>query len=140
MSTVIAPALRKGRRAYAPAALDVPRTWTDVRDVARLLRIGARDHRAWGRAWHVPSDDPASVRQLTRIAAEQLGVPARVSSMPYAALWAYGPFNPFGKELRETQHQFRKPFVLDSEPRAADLRVRAAPAGRLGGQRHLGHR
>jgi nucleoside-diphosphate-sugar epimerase len=116
LSTVIAPALRKGRRAYVPAALDLPHTWTDVRDVARLLTVGARDERAWGRAWHVPSDDPATVRQLTTIAAEQLGVPAKVSSMPYAALWAYGVFNPFGKELRETQHQFRKPFVLDSTP------------------------
>jgi hypothetical protein len=56
------------------------------------------------------------VRQLPAIAAEHLGVPAKVSSMPYAALWAYGVFNPFGRELRETQHQFRKPFVLDSTP------------------------
>jgi nucleoside-diphosphate-sugar epimerase len=116
LSTIIAPALRKRRRAFVPANLDAPHTWTDVRDVARLLAVGARDERAWGRAWHVPSDDPATVRELTGMAAAELGVPAKVSSMPYAALWAYGLFNPFGKELRETQHQFRKPFVLDSGP------------------------
>ena len=29
-------------------------------------------------------------------------------------LWAAGLVNPMAKELRETQHQFRRPFVLDS--------------------------
>ena len=55
MSMLIAPALRRGRTAYVPAALDVPHTWTNVQDVAKLLVVGVGDERAWGRAWHVPS-------------------------------------------------------------------------------------
>lgn len=34
--------------------------------------------------------------------------------MPYAAVWMGGVFNPFVKELRETQYQFRAPYVMDS--------------------------
>jgi hypothetical protein len=41
-------------------------------------------------------------------------VKPRLSSMPYPVLWAAGLVNPMAKELRETQHQFRRPFVLDS--------------------------
>src|SRR6478736_5585155 len=114
LSYVVTPALRKGRRAFVPADLDVPHTWTCTEDVAALLVTGVYDERAWGRAWHVPSNDPLSIRALTAIAAEQLGVTPKLSSMPYAVLWAAGLVNPMAKELRETQHQFRRPFVLDS--------------------------
>jgi nucleoside-diphosphate-sugar epimerase len=114
LSVLVTPALRKGRRAFVPADLDAPHTWTCVEDVAALLVAGAQDERAWGRAWHVPSDEARTLRELAAIAASQLGVEAKLSPMPYAVLWAAGLVNPMAKELRETQHQFRRPFVLDS--------------------------
>ncbi|WP_375484042.1 NAD-dependent epimerase/dehydratase family protein [uncultured Jatrophihabitans sp.] len=114
LSTVVTPAWRKGRTAYVPAALDVPHTFTDVRDVATLLATGVGDERAWGRAWHVPSPAPLTMRELTTLAAQAMNVPNKVRSLPYAAVWAAGVFTPFVKELRETQHQFRRPYVLDS--------------------------
>ncbi|MGH8959873.1 MAG: NAD-dependent epimerase/dehydratase family protein [Jatrophihabitantaceae bacterium] len=126
LSMMIAPALRKGRTAYVPAALDVPHTWTNVRDVAKLLVVGAGDDRAWGRAWHVPSAPACSVRQLTAIAAAQLGVGPKVRAIPQGVLWSAGLFSPLLRELRETQHQFRKPFVLDSS--AAEREFGLVPA------------
>jgi nucleoside-diphosphate-sugar epimerase len=114
LSTVIAPAWRAGKRALVPAPLDVPHTFTDVRDVATLLAVGALDERAWGKAWHVPSPDPTTIGRLGDLAAAELGVEPKLVSLPYAAVWAAGLFDKFVRELRETQHQFRKPFVLDS--------------------------
>jgi nucleoside-diphosphate-sugar epimerase len=114
LSYVVTPALRRGRRAFVPADLDAPHTWTCTDDVAALLVTGVYDERAWGRAWHVPSNDPLTIRELTAIAAAQLDVTPKVATMPYAVLWAAGLVNPMAKELRETQHQFRHPFVLDS--------------------------
>jgi nucleoside-diphosphate-sugar epimerase len=114
LSTVVLPAWKKGRTAYAPCPLDVPHTWTDVRDVAALMVVGVKDERAWGKVWHVPSTAPKTFSQLTAIAADQLGVANKVRPLPYAAIWVGGLFNPFVKELRETQHQFRKPYILDS--------------------------
>ena len=119
LGLLVTPNLRKGRTAFVPADLDAPHTWTNVRDVAALLVAGGRDSRAWGKAWHVPSAPACSMRELTAIAAAQLSTPAapvkaKVRSLPYAAVWLGGVVNPLMKELRETQHQFRKPFVLDS--------------------------
>ena len=114
LSVLVTPALRKGRRAFVPADLDAPHTWTCVDDVAALLVTGVYDERAWGRPWHVPSDEPRTLRELTAIAADQLGVRPKLTAMPYPVLWAAGLVNPMAKELRETQHQFRRPFVLDS--------------------------
>jgi hypothetical protein len=34
--------------------------------------------------------------------------------MPAPVLWLGGVFDPLARELRETQYQFRRPFVLDS--------------------------
>ena len=43
--------------------------------------------RAWGRAWHVPSDEPRSQRQaLTDLAAAMDAPPARVGSIPWPVL------------------------------------------------------
>jgi nucleoside-diphosphate-sugar epimerase len=114
LSTVVVPAWRKGRRALLPADLDTLHTFTDVRDVARLLVTGVSDERALGKAWHVPSPEALTIRELTAIAAQQMGVENKIGALPYPAVWLAGLFNPFVKELRETQHQFRKPFVLDS--------------------------
>jgi nucleoside-diphosphate-sugar epimerase len=114
LSTVIAPAWRNGKRALVPAPLHVPHTFTDVRDVAALLAAGAADERAWGKAWHVPSPDPITIGELADLAAADLGVTPKLLPLPYAAVWTAGLFDKFVRELRETQHQFRKPFVLDS--------------------------
>ena len=70
---------------------------------------------------------PRTLRELAAIAASQLGVEPRLSAMPYAVLWAAGLVNPMAKELRETQHQFRRPFVLDSTARPGDVRTGADP-------------
>jgi nucleoside-diphosphate-sugar epimerase len=114
LSAVVTPALRTGRTAWVPADLDAPHTWTNVRDVARLLVAAADDPTAWGRPWHVPSAPPASIRELAAIAAAQLGTTARLRPVPYPVLWSAGLAVPLMRELRETQHQFRAPFVLDS--------------------------
>jgi nucleoside-diphosphate-sugar epimerase len=127
LSLVVTPALRKGRTAYVPANLDVPHTWTNVRDVAALLVTGVSDERAWGRAWHVPSAPACSLRDLTTIAAAQLGAKPKVRAVPYAAIWAAGVFSPLVRELRETQHQFRKPFVLDSSAAQSTFGLHPAP-------------
>jgi len=48
------------------------------------------------------------------LAGAELGVAPKLRSLPYAAVWTAGLFDKFVRELRETQHQFRRPFVLDS--------------------------
>ena len=115
LTFVMAKPLLAGKRAYVPAALDVPHSWTSITDVARTLVTVATDERAWGRAWHVPTNDPLTVRQLAQQFTEVAGAPPpKLTSMPYAVLWTAGLFNPIVRELRTTRYQFVQPFVLDS--------------------------
>ena len=125
---VVLPRLLAGKRAFVPADLDVPHTWTNPLDVARLLITVASDAGAWGRAWHAPSVGPRSIRELSSDATRVAGVrPARLARVPYPALWASGVFDATVRELRETHYQFNAPFVLDSSAAQEVFGLRPTP-------------
>jgi nucleoside-diphosphate-sugar epimerase len=109
------PALRAGKTAWLPGALDTPHSYTYIGDVAQTLITLATDQRAWGRAWHVPSPPPMTGRSLLTTVARVGGLPApRLRAYPLPAVWAAGLFDKFAKEFREVRYQHVKPFVLDS--------------------------
>jgi nucleoside-diphosphate-sugar epimerase len=115
LSFVLAKPLLAGQRALVPAKLDVPHSWTSIRDVAAALVTVAAAERAWGRGWLVPTSPPLTVRELATRFAEQNEAPApRLTSMPYPALWTAGLFSPMVKELRHTYYQWNRPFIIDS--------------------------
>jgi nucleoside-diphosphate-sugar epimerase len=130
--------LLAGSRAYSPAPLGVPHSWTSITDCARALVTVAADERAYGQVWMVPTNPALTVRQLaTRFTAAN-GAPApKLTALPYPVLWTAGLFNPVIKELRITRYQFTRPLVLDSsattqmfglEPTAMDDALRDAAA------------
>ncbi|QYN36412.1 NAD-dependent epimerase/dehydratase family protein [Pseudonocardia sp. DSM 110487] len=128
LTLAVLPRVLAGRRASVPADLDAPRTWTAVGDVARTLVAVADDEHAWGRAWHVPSVPPLSVREVvTRSCALADAPPPRLSTMPGFVLWLGGFADPLVRELRETQYQFRGPFIMDSTAAVAALGITATP-------------
>jgi hypothetical protein len=47
--------------------------------------------------------------------------------MPALVLWLGGLGNPLVRELRETQYQFRRPFVMDSTAATAALGISPVP-------------
>jgi hypothetical protein len=71
---------------------------------------------------------PLSVRELTiRACALAAAPPPRLSTMPGFVLWLGGIGNPLVRELRETQYQFRRPFVMDSTAATGALGITPTP-------------
>jgi nucleoside-diphosphate-sugar epimerase len=111
-------------------------SWTSISDVAATLATVARDERAYGKAWLVPTQAPLTVKQLSDAFVSANGAPpAKVTPLPYSVLWFAGLFDPLTKELRTTHYQFAKPFVIDSsetestfglKPRSMDESLREA--------------
>ncbi|MGC9668066.1 NAD-dependent epimerase/dehydratase family protein [Planosporangium sp. 12N6] len=127
-SAVILPAAAKGRTAWAPVDLDAPHSWTYTGDMARMLITAARDERAWGRAWHAPTNPALTVRELAQRYFRVAGRPGvKVASLPRATLYLLAPFNPFVRELIEMDYQFRAPFVLDSSAATRTFGLTATP-------------
>jgi nucleoside-diphosphate-sugar epimerase len=127
-SMVISPAA-KGRPVWlVMGGPDVPHTWTDVRDTARLAAVLATDDRSWGQAWHVPSAAPRTVREVVAEVAQLCGrAPKAVHGIPRSAVTALGAVVPLLKELRETRHQFERPFVLDATHTEQVFGLQATP-------------
>lgn len=135
----------RGQRAVAPVGFDVPHSWTYIPDVARTLITLGADERAWGRAWHVPTAPPVTLRQAAARACELVGAPApKLTTLPAPVVWAGGLFSPMVRGFREVAYQFQRPFVLDStltqatfglSPTSLDdaLRATAGQLFRLGG-------
>ncbi len=135
LSVLVTPALRKGRRAFVPADLDAPHTWTCVDDVAALLSTGVYDERAWGRRVARPEPRAAQPPRADRDRGGAARGRPKVTSMPQSVLWSAGLVNPMAKELRETQHQFRRPFVLDSTAAQETFGLDPDPDGQGGRDR-----
>lgn len=120
--------LLAGRRAYCPAPLDQPHSWTSLNDVAAMLVTAAGDERAWGRAWHVPTGAPLTVRELAVRFTEVTGADApKLTEIPYPVLWTTGLFSMMLRELRTTRYQFDRPFVMDSSAATRTFGLRAEP-------------
>lgn len=112
---MVAPKVLAGKTALFPADLDAAHSWTGTGDAARTLIALAEDERAWGRAWHVPTNPPVSPRQLADRLAQVAGVPApKLRRMPEWMLRAGGLTSPAARELPEVRYQLDRPFVLDS--------------------------
>ena len=127
-SVTVLPKVIAGKRGMMPGDLDVPHSWTYVGDVARLLIAVADDESAWGRAWHVPTPEPLSVRQLAALAAELAGAPpAKVASMPTVVLRLAGLVDPAAREMVEMLYQWQRPFVVDSTAATVAFGIKPAP-------------
>jgi len=124
----VVPRLLAGRRVAVLRSADTPHTWTSPDDVARLLVVVASDERAWGRAWHVPSNAPRTQREVVADLCRAAGVPpVAVVEHPALLIRALGLVNPLVREVREVAYQVERPFVLDSSAATSTFGLEPTP-------------
>ncbi|MEV3984736.1 NAD-dependent epimerase/dehydratase family protein [Nonomuraea sp. NPDC049758] len=115
LGTRFIPPLRAGRTIRLVFPADVPHSWTYLPDVADALITAGADERAWGRPWHVPTNDPMTFREVGARMAALLDLPApTMTTLPWPLLRVSGLFSPMIGELRHVRYQFTAPYVLDS--------------------------
>ena len=114
-SFALLPAIAKGRAALIPADPNAPHSFTYTGDMARTLVTLAGDERAWGKAWHVPTAAPISIREMADRYCALTGVPRlTMRKIPRWANHTAGHFNAMLRETAEMDYQFYFPFHLDS--------------------------
>ncbi|RKT79671.1 nucleoside-diphosphate-sugar epimerase [Terracoccus luteus] len=130
LGDVVVDRVAAGGRALMPVGrTDVPHTWTYIPDVGRFAALvcaragegagsGAESGsgtEVFGRPWHVPSPAARTVQEAADDVARLTGHrPRRVLRLPRPVGTALGLVIPFFREVRETRHQFERPFVLDA--------------------------
>ncbi|WP_149180162.1 NAD-dependent epimerase/dehydratase family protein [Streptomyces sp. TRM49041] len=124
----VMPRLLRGKPVSTLGDPDAPHSWSHLPDVARALVEVAGEERAWGRAWHVPTEPPLSVQEMVdRLAAQSEVGPVSVRGLSPAVLRVASVFSPVIRELKEIRYQFDRPFVMDSSAYEAEFAVRATP-------------
>ena len=114
VGTRVLPKILAGKPAQVLGSIDVKHTWTYPLDVARLMQIVATDSKAWGKAWHVPSNEAKTQKELVNELAATAGVKdPKLSSVPNAMWNLLALFNPLMKALKETAYQMQRPYILD---------------------------
>jgi nucleoside-diphosphate-sugar epimerase len=111
----VIPKLLQGKGVQVVGNPDMVHSFTFMPDVARALVTVATDERAWGKAWHVPTNPAIRPREMITLMSKIAGVaPVKVSGIPNALLKVGGLFSPLFRELPEMLYQFDRPFVVDS--------------------------
>jgi nucleoside-diphosphate-sugar epimerase len=120
--------IRQGKSVSVLGRADRPHTWSFIDDVAGMLVVAGSDPRAWGRAWHVPSNEPRSQREAVADLARAARVgEVRVREIPSVVLRGLGLVSPLLRELRETEYQFRDDFVMDSSTAQVAFGLKPTP-------------
>ena len=122
------PSLLAGKSVQVLGRIDQPHSWAYTRDVAATLVAAAAKEAAHGQAWMVPSDPARTQRQAIDDMADVARL-ARVNVLlvPTPILKALMLVNPTIRELKETLHQFREPFVVDDTATRSQLGVEPTP-------------
>ncbi|HEX9359765.1 MAG TPA: NAD-dependent epimerase/dehydratase family protein [Streptosporangiaceae bacterium] len=109
------PRLLDGRTVSVLGDPEVPHSWTYLPDIAAALVTLGADERAWGRAWHVPTNPPMTQRQIYSALARIAGAPApKLRPIPWWLIRAGGLAVPDLREFGEVAYQFTQPFAVDS--------------------------
>ena len=127
---MVAPKALAGKAVRVFGAVDQPHTFTDVRDMARaLVAVAATPSRRTGGSG-TPRRNPAvtqaeAVADVCRCgrAASRCGCgPGRGRCSASGGLVV-----PFLREMRETVHQFERPYVMDSSAIERELGLAPTP-------------
>jgi nucleoside-diphosphate-sugar epimerase len=111
----VIPKLLKGKGVQVLGNPDMVHSFTFMPDVARALVTAATDERAWGKAWHVPTNPAITSREMITRMSKIAGVaPVKVSPIPNGLLKVGGLFSPLFREFPEMLYQYDRPFIVDS--------------------------
>ncbi|WP_433300542.1 NAD-dependent epimerase/dehydratase family protein [Actinoplanes sp. CA-030573] len=114
-SSVLLPAIAKGRTAWAPGNPDLPHSFTYTGDMARTMVKLAREDRAYGKAWHAPTPPAITIRELANRYTDLTGQPpVKIRPLPRFVMRTAGLAVPMAREMAEMDYQFYAPFHLDS--------------------------
>lgn len=120
--------LLAGRTVQPVGRPDVLHSWTYLPDFARAMARAAVTEQAWGRAWHVPSPEPLTFRDVARRFAAAAGLDEpRVRAVPMPAVRLLGLVLPQMRELARVGYQHSEPFVMDTTTSEAALGLAPTP-------------
>ncbi|MBQ0910380.1 NAD-dependent epimerase/dehydratase family protein [Streptomyces sp. RM99] len=113
LGAAVFPAALTGGEVAGLGDIDLPHSYTDIRDVAAgLATLGERPE-GDGRVWHLPTAPAVSTREIHAMIEKRVGRPLNV--VVVAEPRPFGPFDErFMAEYAEMFYQHTEPQIMDS--------------------------
>jgi len=92
-------AAMSGRKVDLLGDVDLPHTYTYIKDFARALVNLGDDRDAFGQVWHVPNAPTVSTRQLVSIVGKKIGKPIKIRTSGRFMIALLGLFIPMMKGM-----------------------------------------
>ncbi len=91
----------------------LPHAFTYGPDVAGALATLGEREGATGRVWHIPTEPAVSMQAWAAALGRELGVEAKVATVPGWVVKMLGVFVPMMRELGEMRYQWEEAYLLD---------------------------
>jgi nucleoside-diphosphate-sugar epimerase len=126
LGATVFPAALTGETALALGDIDLPHSYSFIRDVAGGLALLGERPDAAGRVWHLPAAPAVPTRRVHDLIAELTGRPLSVDVLEGPRPW--GPFDDtFMAEYAELFYQYLEPQIMDSTAFEESFGVRPTP-------------
>lgn len=102
-----------GKTANLLGNVDLPHTYTYIKDFARaLVRLSDQDD-AFGQVWHVVNPPTVTTRQLVSLVEEHIQKPVKIRPAGKRMVSFLGVFNPMLKEMKEMMYEWEQQYIVD---------------------------
>lgn len=102
-----------GKPANLLGNVDLPHTFTYIKDFAKaLVTLSENDH-AFGQVWHIPNAPTTTTRQLVNLVEKEIGQSIKVRAAKRFMVGLLGLFNPILKEMKEMMYEWEQPYVVN---------------------------
>jgi nucleoside-diphosphate-sugar epimerase len=103
----------KGKSVSLLGNIDVPHTFTFIDDFAHGLVTLGQEERSLGEAWHIPSAETLTTRQMLMLIFEELGANRKISILSRRMASLIALFHPMMKEIKEMFYEYENPYIMD---------------------------
>ncbi|MCF7825975.1 MAG: NAD-dependent dehydratase [Candidatus Marinimicrobia bacterium] len=93
--------------------IDLPHTFSYIKDFAKgLVTLGSHEA-AFGEAWHTPNAPTISTRDMLKLVEAELNGKIKVRVAGKTMISMMGLFNPMIKEVKEMMYTWEEPYVVN---------------------------
>lgn len=102
-----------GKTANVLGDIDLPHTFSYIKDFARgLVTLGTNDS-AFGETWHTPNAPTVSTREMIGMIEKEIEQPIKIRAAGSAMVSFLGIFSPMIKEAKEMLYTWEEPYLVD---------------------------
>ena len=104
-----------GKSAPVLGNIDMPHTFTYVKDFAKALIMLSDSEKALGGVWHVPAAPAVSTREFISMIYKKAGNEPKFRIATRQMVSIFGIFSKNMRELKETMYMYENPVIVSSE-------------------------